>query len=230
MRLEALLNDVWTRDTLPFPGMTSRIRTEHIVRNSAHSMMRKLSVASITSNFSKRSASSASMRGTMAGEEGSKESTESKTRLHNYKIRDDSQRAQTPAKSKVTIFQFEKENNFRAGSTESLFAIGSVSASPNSPLRKTSPYQVRKGWIRDGERLITPPLRTSSANSTKPVRISSLSTVADSQCAEQSSLSPLIPVPSATASVNSASAKRSKGRALALKKGAVAEGFRSFFR
>lgn len=61
-RLEALLSDVWTRDILPFPGITARSRSEHLVRASASSMMRKLSVVSIASSFSKRSASLASMQ------------------------------------------------------------------------------------------------------------------------------------------------------------------------
>lgn len=60
-RLEALLSDVWTRDVLPFPGMTVRARNEHLIRTSAHSMIRKLSVTSITSQFTKRSASLASV-------------------------------------------------------------------------------------------------------------------------------------------------------------------------
>lgn len=46
---------MWTKQILPYPGMTGRARSEHIVRSSASSMMRKLSVASITSNFIKRS-------------------------------------------------------------------------------------------------------------------------------------------------------------------------------
>lgn len=60
-RLEALLSDVWTREVLPFPGMTARARNEHIIRTSAQSMMRKLSVTSIASTFTKRSASLASI-------------------------------------------------------------------------------------------------------------------------------------------------------------------------
>lgn len=60
-RLEALLSDVWTRDILPFPGITARSRSEQLVRASASSMMRKLSVVSITSSFAKRSASLTSL-------------------------------------------------------------------------------------------------------------------------------------------------------------------------
>lgn len=58
-RLEAILSDVWSREILPFPGMTTRSRSEHLVRTSASSVMRKLSVASITSSFNKRTVSAA---------------------------------------------------------------------------------------------------------------------------------------------------------------------------
>ncbi|KAK6083830.1 RhoGEF domain-containing protein [Seiridium cupressi] len=59
-RLEAQLSDVWSRKVLPFPGITTRSRSEHLVRTSASTMMRKLSVASITNSFAKRSGSSPS--------------------------------------------------------------------------------------------------------------------------------------------------------------------------
>ncbi|KJZ77889.1 hypothetical protein HIM_02526 [Hirsutella minnesotensis 3608] len=54
-RLEALISDVWSREVLPLPGMTARARSEHLVRTSASTVMRKLSVASITSSFARRS-------------------------------------------------------------------------------------------------------------------------------------------------------------------------------
>ncbi|GAM87378.1 hypothetical protein ANO11243_054020 [Dothideomycetidae sp. 11243] len=56
IHLEALLVDVWTRDALPFPGLGSK-RGEYSMRASANHVIRKLSIASITSNFSKRSMS-----------------------------------------------------------------------------------------------------------------------------------------------------------------------------
>ncbi|KAK4681425.1 hypothetical protein QC764_107270 [Podospora pseudoanserina] len=68
-RLEALMSDVWTRDILPFPGITARSRSEHLVRSSASSVMRKLSVVSIASSFTKRSASLASLQKNVATEE-----------------------------------------------------------------------------------------------------------------------------------------------------------------
>ncbi|KAF2735714.1 hypothetical protein EJ04DRAFT_599438 [Polyplosphaeria fusca] len=60
VRLETTIDDVWTKDILPFPGMGNR-RTENPIRASANSVMRKLSMASIASNFSRRSPSFSSL-------------------------------------------------------------------------------------------------------------------------------------------------------------------------
>ncbi len=60
LRMECGLADVWTRDLLPFPGMSAN-RSEHLIRTSANSVMRKLSIASLTSNFKKRSTSLATL-------------------------------------------------------------------------------------------------------------------------------------------------------------------------
>jgi hypothetical protein len=60
IRLETALSRVWTKDILPFPGMAPR-RAENPIRASANSVMRKLSMASIASNFSKRSPSYSSL-------------------------------------------------------------------------------------------------------------------------------------------------------------------------
>lgn len=60
IRLETVLEDVWTKEALPFPGMSNR-RVEKQIRASANSVMRKLSMASIASNFSRRSPSFSSV-------------------------------------------------------------------------------------------------------------------------------------------------------------------------
>ncbi|KAK2007190.1 RhoGEF domain-containing protein [Colletotrichum eremochloae] len=76
-RLEALMSDIWSRDVLPFPGMTGRSRSEHLVRSSASTMMRKLSVASIASSFAKRSNSVASLgKFVVEDDAGDKEGTD----------------------------------------------------------------------------------------------------------------------------------------------------------
>lgn len=56
-RIESLLSDVWSHDRLPCPGMTARSRPDYLVRSSASTVMRRLSVASIASSLSKRSGS-----------------------------------------------------------------------------------------------------------------------------------------------------------------------------
>jgi hypothetical protein len=60
IKMEAAMGDVWSKDILPYPGMASR-RMETHIRASANSVMRKLSMASIASNFSKRSTSFANL-------------------------------------------------------------------------------------------------------------------------------------------------------------------------
>jgi hypothetical protein len=59
-RLESALADVWTRDMIPYPGMNAK-RGDHTIRASATSMIRKLSMASITGSFGRRSASCQSL-------------------------------------------------------------------------------------------------------------------------------------------------------------------------
>ena len=60
IRLETAPSEVWAKDILPFPGMTPR-RAKDPIRASANSVMRKLSMVSIASNFSKRSPSYSSL-------------------------------------------------------------------------------------------------------------------------------------------------------------------------
>lgn len=68
MRMEHELSKVWTRDLLPYPGMAGN-RGDNIIRSSANSVMRKLSRASITGSFSKRSISFPSMTSGRLGED-----------------------------------------------------------------------------------------------------------------------------------------------------------------
>lgn len=60
IRIEQSLEGVWTRDVLPYPGMTYR-RGDYLIRASASSVMRKLSRASKTSNINKRPTSQTSI-------------------------------------------------------------------------------------------------------------------------------------------------------------------------
>lgn len=56
IRLEHCLSDVWSRDIIPFPGMTAN-RGGNIIRASAGSLVRRLSRASMHGPFSRRSTS-----------------------------------------------------------------------------------------------------------------------------------------------------------------------------
>lgn len=56
VRLEHCLSDVWSRDVIPFPGMTVS-RSGNIIRASAGSLVRRLSRASMHGPFSRRSTS-----------------------------------------------------------------------------------------------------------------------------------------------------------------------------
>ena len=57
-RMESALADVWSRDRLPFPGLSTQ--RDNAIRASATSMMRRISRASIGSTFSRRSTSTTS--------------------------------------------------------------------------------------------------------------------------------------------------------------------------
>ncbi|TVY83346.1 hypothetical protein LSUE1_G000997 [Lachnellula suecica] len=191
IRLETLLADVWTREVIPYPGMTGRARSEHLVRTSASSMMRKLSVASIASNFTKRSGSIASLH---------------KATEDNLVNENEAPRTFTPAqidqRSSDTIFTFdlddlvksrlsvipdEKENVLK-DSFETLPGLQIINSSPASTLNRLATLKIKKSWGPDGQRIITPPLRTSSANSLKQNRTVSLPAVADSIIEEKENI------------------------------------------
>jgi hypothetical protein len=61
IKVEAAMFDVWTKDSIPYPGMGSR-RPENIFKDTANDLLRKLSMASIASNFSRRSMSYTSIQ------------------------------------------------------------------------------------------------------------------------------------------------------------------------
>ena len=67
IRMEHDLSNVWTKDLLPYPGM-SGTRGERLIQASKNSVMRKLSRASIASGLTKRSASFASVSNSKFGD------------------------------------------------------------------------------------------------------------------------------------------------------------------
>ena len=55
-RIETAMAEVWTRDRLPFPGMTGN-RGSYLIQRSATSVLRKISKASLTTTSTKRTVS-----------------------------------------------------------------------------------------------------------------------------------------------------------------------------
>jgi hypothetical protein len=230
IRLEALLADVWTREILPYPGMTGRARSEHLVRTSASSMMRKLSVASIASNFTKRSGSVASLH---------------KTTEDDFVSENDAPRAYSPAradqrssevnisvgtddpvKSRLSVIPDEKEH-FLKDSFETLpgLQIG-ANGSPASSLNRLATPKIKTSWGNDGYRIITPPLRTSSANSVNQTRTVALPSVADSIIEEKEN----IPQAKTILIAPEPQKPEKKGKGFGRSSRIVPGGLRSFFR
>jgi hypothetical protein len=233
IRLETLLADVWTREILPYPGMSGRARSEHLVRASASSMMRKLSVASIASNFTKRSGSIASLQRT-AEDEFSNDNDISRTSSPHRGERGEKCSSETNIVpevdnltiSRLSVIQDEKEN-IRKGSCDSLPGkFGGSNGSPASTLRRIATLTVKKSWVHDGHRIITPPLRTSSANSFGQNRVTVLNSVPDSLMEEKENISQV----RVLSSPHSFQKPGKKTKAFVKSSRMVPEGIRSLFR
>jgi len=149
--------------------MTGRSRGEHLVRTSASSMMRKLSVASITSNFTtKRS-------GSMASLHRFAEDSESGEHIEDVPIRATLSRPEKypsgePYKpgqaEKLLAIPDEKDQGLHRNSVDNLHDL--INDSPASTLHRLATFQASKNWSHDGQRIVTPPLRTSSTNQQRP--------------------------------------------------------------
>jgi hypothetical protein len=222
MRLEALLSDVWSRDVLPFPGISGRARNEHLVRASASSMMRKLSVASITSNFTKRSGSVASLQ-KATEDDSSMEADAQKTSPAQDEHGSNeavTQEADDMAPSRLSVIQDEKEN-LQNESPESVPSnMFESDDSPVGTMHAFTPRKIKSSWGGDGQRMTTPPLRTSSANSPNQNRARPLSTEVPSEEKEN--------VPQAQPALKAPRHGR-RGRGVG-KNRVTVEGIRSFFR
>lgn len=186
-RLEALLSDVWTREVLPFPGMTARARNEHLIRTSAHSVMRKLSVTSIASTFTKRSASLASITRGGSDEDSGGEDDVSVLTATPVASHETAPPVMGNDKSRLSIIDDESDraapSTIRARST-----VGSIenSRSPRRRMRLTkSPSAWQVGEIASGPHLCsvspspstpatTGALRARSANGPQLERRASL--------------------------------------------------------
>ncbi|KAJ2900511.1 Round spore [Zalerion maritima] len=172
-RLEALLSDVWTRDNLPFPGVTVRARNENIVRSSASSMIRKLSVASIASTFTKRSGSIASIK-TKADSDG--ESGEG------YKARKDRGRSSVSSRtwdseesvrSRLSVIHDVSDRHTSGSALHIAFPGAMPETNATGTVVRRRPGMpatfLDADWVDNDGLLGTPALRISSARSIRSV-------------------------------------------------------------
>ncbi|KAI1862887.1 hypothetical protein JX265_008933 [Neoarthrinium moseri] len=240
-RIEALLTDVWSRKVLPFPGITTRARSEHLVRTSASTMMRKLSVASITNSFSKRSTSSASLNTIKASDEEPAHGDNfadplvalncdfSSSALNIDQALDDIQR--------LPVIRDEIERASTCSRSMRSTDGGTLSGTVRKlDISKLDPDAAEGPCLVDDTVFGGPILRASSANSTPPPRAASPSlkptcSASSSSSAEKEnnsqSKSAKRPVQETAGHAKSAN-KRSKVGAI--NRGLVAGAIRSFFR
>jgi hypothetical protein len=179
-RLESLISDIWSRAILPFPGMTGRVRGEHLVRASASSMMRKLSVASIASNFTKRSGSLASLTSIHRPAETDGEHDHQNNKNSSVEWWDSSapeNNAKTEldeaSKSKLSAIQDAAPSSEEK---PQILTNPTNGCSPVGTMKRLATLRATTGSQCNGPRNITPPLRTSSANSMRNTRTLSVST------------------------------------------------------
>lgn len=159
-RLEATLADVWSRKVLPFPGITTRSRSEHLVRSSATTMMRKLSVANITSSLSRRSTSVPSMAKATDEILAHIDPTNLDVRSRDgsaYMSDDD---AGESSKPKLPSIRDRSERSCSAGSGSSAANDGTFSGT----VRKFDLSRLDTAWPLEDEGISAPALRASSAN------------------------------------------------------------------
>jgi hypothetical protein len=215
VRLENLLSDVWTREILPFPGMTGRTRSEHLVRASASSMMRKLSVASIASNFTKRSASYISLASIHYPADDKDDVDSTKCTYAKGWEGTVLEKSSTEESDDATVSRLSIIHDENLPFEEKVVSLASPinGSSPVGTLKRLATLRVKKSWQPNGSRMITPPLRTSSANSVNQFRIQP---VGDSSCEGNENKHQL---------KNSIWAK-----AAGMNRGMYADGIRGFFR
>ncbi|KAK0657318.1 hypothetical protein B0T16DRAFT_57920 [Cercophora newfieldiana] len=163
-RLEALLSDVWTRDILPFPGITARSRSEHLVRASASSMMRKLSVVSIASSFSKRSASLASLQ-QKAGEDETSQPFCNRDKDLISAAGLSAEMMEDASRSLLSVIPDEVERN-----SPSLCAMDTERETDGAlmMIRRFDRAEIRSEADGDSLRPYTPVLLQTSANNSRP--------------------------------------------------------------
>jgi hypothetical protein len=193
-------------------------------------MMRKLSVASIASNFTKRSGSMASLHRTAEDDESGEMDMLRATPVsaeHNSSETSQYKELDDPTRSRLSVIQDEKENIQQQDSFDTPRALTpGTNGSPASTLRRLATLKVKSSWGPDGQRIITPPLRTSSANSVNQSRVTPLSTVTDLATEEKENIRQA--QSAQAASTSQKQGKKVKG--MGMSRAVVAEGIRNLFR
>jgi hypothetical protein len=129
--------------------------------------------------------------------------------------------------SRLSVIQDEKENLQKMDSLESLpgLALG-ANGSPAETLRRLATLKVKTSWGHDGQRIVTPPLRTASANSVSHSRVTPLPTVADLTTGDKENISPVQSVHI----METAQKRVKKSKGIGMNRAVVAEGLRNLFR
>lgn len=184
--------------------------------------MRKLSVASIASNFTKRSSSVASLH-KAAEDEAPLDVDISKTSPVEHRSSEGVTRPDTDdlAPTRLSVIQDEKEN-FQKRSVESSSSMLGSDGSPVGSMQRLSNKKIQGSLETDGQRIVTPPLRTSSANSLNQNRVVPLSAGTDVTIEEKENIPQAQQAP-----MPEKHGRRARGVG---KNRVMVEGIRSFFR
>ncbi|KAL7629427.1 hypothetical protein AAE478_000947 [Parahypoxylon ruwenzoriense] len=162
-RLEALLADVWSRKVLPFPGITNRSRSEHLVRSSASTVMRKLSVASITSSFAKRSTSATSATKFIEDEQPHISGfVDGLTNLNSEETNFDLVEAEEDIKQRLPIIRDETEHT---GSPSPSISSAVDTCAQSGTVKRLDSSRLDLKWLDEESGFDIPSLRTSPPNS-----------------------------------------------------------------
>lgn len=180
-RLEAQLAAVWSRKVLPFPGITSRSRSERLVRSSASTVMRKLSVASITNSFAKHSTSNTSVAKANEDETANTNGFGDSAHLNGDKPRSAGiSTAEGDVKRRLPMIKDETEHT---GSNSPSIASTNDTRSRSGTVKKLDPSKLDLEWLEEGE-ATTPSLQTSAPSSIRRSRQMSLSAISSLSSAE----------------------------------------------
>jgi hypothetical protein len=146
--------------------MTGRARSELKVRVSASSMMRKLSVATIASNFTRRSGSMPSLSSFQrSASVDEKKEVENATGPYGVGWENTApDTSSTTGSDDTTRLSVIQDENSPLDEKSAFVMTPTDVGSPFGPLKRLATLRMKKSWQAEESRTITPPLRASSAN------------------------------------------------------------------